>query len=170
MIVYNNCSLFNGIANGDIDAIAHGCNTLGIMGKGVAKVIKERFEEAYIADQLAFKNKTNLIGSYSKAVCYPSDKNNDCLVFDPCIVYNIYTQSTITNKNVDVFNYEGFEKGFSLVVEDCIKNKYKLGIPLIGHGNAHGKISKILDIVRNVSGDMAINIFIPNKQVFKLFV
>lgn len=43
MINYINGDLFK-VTNG---VIAHGCNCLGVMGAGVAKIVRERYPEAY---------------------------------------------------------------------------------------------------------------------------
>lgn len=36
----------------DIELILHGCNSKGVMGSGVAKIVRERFPGAYVAYQL----------------------------------------------------------------------------------------------------------------------
>lgn len=58
-IIYRKSSLFDtqeGIA------IAHGCNTLGVMGAGIAKYFKELFPEMYVSYQNKCKNKEFLPG------------------------------------------------------------------------------------------------------------
>lgn len=48
-IIYKQGNVVDALINGDVDYIAHCCNAQGVMGSGVAKEIKERVPEAYLA-------------------------------------------------------------------------------------------------------------------------
>lgn len=48
-IIYKTGNVVDALLNGEVDFIAHCCNSQGVMGSGIAKEIKERIPEAYMA-------------------------------------------------------------------------------------------------------------------------
>jgi len=116
----------------EFDIIVHGCNCFCTMGAGIAKQIKDNFNEAHLVDiqtQYGDKNKLGTI-TYTKNT-------------KPIIV-NAYSQYKYTRDEVDV-DYEAIR---SCMKE--IKNKFsgkKIGMPLIGCGLAGGAWSIISEII-----------------------
>lgn len=135
---------------GKFTAIAHGCNTFGTFGAGIALQIAREFPEAYQADQIAYENDTNKLGTYSVAY------SNNVLVF------NLYTQDTVGwNKihNAPPVDYTAIYRAFLKLNTVPILNKPNsiLAIPsLIGCGLAKGEPT----IVRSL-----INLATPNIDI-----
>ena len=130
-----------------IDVLIHRCNCMGLMGKGLAKQIKETFPEAY---------KIVKKGNYPGTI-------NAVLIEDSFIV-NAFTQINIgkaSKKYTSLSPINNFEEE----LEDTQENRYlfireslkkqkkhfshlKIGIPMIGAGLAGGNweiIKKIIE-------------------------
>lgn len=107
--------------------IAHGCNCQGVMGSGVAKVIKQKFPLAYEYYHNVVKyygdRKEELLGSYCSVMV--GDK----------IILNLFTQKNYgTDKRH--MNYAAILSSFEKVYEDF--GKCQIAIPLIGAGLGGG--------------------------------
>ena len=48
-IIYKTGNVVDALLDGEVDFIAHCCNAQGVMGSGIAKEIKERIPNAYLA-------------------------------------------------------------------------------------------------------------------------
>ena len=121
---------------GEFELIAHGCNCMCAMGKGIALTIKKAFPKAYELDCETKAADKEKLGTCSVADC-EIDKG---LV----IIVNAYTQ----------FHWKGPEGGASYeAIESCmkwIKDNYpnkKIGLPLIGAGLAGGNWKRISSII-----------------------
>jgi hypothetical protein len=91
---------------GQINNIAHSCNTKNVMGAGIAKQIKERYPLAYSADCNAKHDNANILGAWSFGWTDPSCTNG---------IYNMYTQEEIgAKRSVD---YEGFHCALEQVAD-----------------------------------------------------
>jgi O-acetyl-ADP-ribose deacetylase (regulator of RNase III) len=143
---------------GEFDLIMHGCNVFHTMGAGIAKQIREKIPEAYMADKETPYGKESKIGTYSEAIKKTSKKilNQDSrFEYKYLTVVNAYTQFKYSTTG-DVFAYEGFEK----ILKD-IGNKYptwKFGLPLIGCGLAGGNKERILKIIEDTIGHLDVTI------------
>ena len=131
----------------EIDVLVHGCNCLGIMGRGIAKQIKEIFPEAY---------KIIKKGNYPGTV-------NAILINDVFIV-NAFTQinigkaskkySSFSPINNFILELEDTQVNRYIFIRECLKKvKYhfqhlRIGLPMIGAGLAGGDwvvIKKIIE-------------------------
>jgi O-acetyl-ADP-ribose deacetylase (regulator of RNase III) len=134
--------------DGHFDVIIHGCNCFCTMGKGIAKIIKEVFPEAYNADLKTSKGDIEKLGCYSSVtysygICINSTK--------PLTVINAYVQYHYGSKG-DKVDYTALANIFRLIKEQY--GGKRIGYPRIGAGLAGGnwdKISKIID--ENLEGE-----------------
>lgn len=69
-IEYRNGDLFET----EIETIVHGCNAQGVMGSGVANIVRERYPEAYQTYRMDFESATTTLGAVSIA------RSNDKLI------------------------------------------------------------------------------------------
>ena len=128
--------------------IVHGCNTLGVMGSGIAKGVKSRFPEAFDAYQksLASTTREKAMGSIS-------------YVHNPgiCII-NAITQFDCGNdKNKTYVDYPALYNAF-----DCINTLIRfntndlpkvLNFPMIGCGLANGKWNVVSELIEDAISD-----------------
>jgi len=141
---------------GGINCIAHSCNTLNIMGGGIAKQIKDRYPIAWRADCMAKEVGSNTLGKYSVGYI-----NNDEGITTHKI-YNMYTQSSIGG-GVRV-DYDAFTRCFSELnrhISFHNPHTYKLGVPYkISCGLAGGDWEKIKSILENIFLDSEVELTI----------
>lgn len=84
-----------------INTIAHCCNTMNVMGAGIAKQIADRYPEAKEADDECAKIGQNELGERSFAEVEIDDEENKLphQTFGVnkrwCKIYNLYTQDSI---------------------------------------------------------------------------
>lgn len=113
-----------------ITSIAHCCNTLNIMGAGIAKQIANRYPEAKKADDEAAKGGLNILGEFSFADVKIDDERNGK-------IFNLYTQEEIGfGREV---NYEGLYRNLLLLRnrlnfldEKCLGIPYGMSSGLAG--------------------------------------
>ena len=141
---------------GKFTAIAHGCNTFGTFGAGIALQIAREFPEAAKADQIAYENDTNKLGTYSVAY------SNNVLVF------NLYTQDTVGwNKihNAPPVDYTAIYRAFLKLNTVPILNKPNsiLAISYVGAGLAKGDWNIIEQLINLATPNIDI-ILVEYKQ------
>lgn len=126
---------------GQFDVIVHGCNTMNVMGAGIAKEIKRRYPRAYEADS-NMHNKfglhpIELLGNFSESVSSTVDSN-------PFMIINAYTQMTVGGGK-DNFEYESF----SLILRklSAIYPDKRFGFPYIGMGLGGGDPDQIIPLL-----------------------
>ena len=122
-----------------INVIAHSCNTLNVMGAGIAQQIAKRYPEAKEADDVADKAGRNDLGEFSVAdIEIENTSSFPHQEFGTnkrkCQIYNLYTQDRMGfGREV---NYEALYRNFHLMRNhlndnpDCV-----LGLP---HGISCG--------------------------------
>ncbi|MEM1070940.1 MAG: phosphatase [Planctomycetota bacterium] len=126
-------------ANGAFDVIVHGCNCFNTMGAGIAKLIKDRFPEAYEVDLKTEKGDRGKLGTITTATVECDGR--------PLTIVNAYTQFDF--RRVDgVVNadYDAIRRSFSLIKTEF--GGQRIGYPMIGAGLAGGDwdvISQIID-------------------------
>lgn len=122
--------------NKQLDILVHGCNCFHTMGAGIAKQIKEKYNEAYLADLKTIKGDINKLGDYS----YVKLKTNQYII-------NGYTQYHYSGKKP--IDYNALRNVFK-IINTQFKNKI-IGIPKIGSGLAKGKWTIIEKIINEES-------------------
>ena len=157
-----------------INNIAHSCNTLNIMGGGIAKQIKSRYPQAYEADTEIHMRReyetldesVDLLGTYSKAeiksMFLPDERGR---------IYNMYTQANIGADRRQV-NYEAFYRALKEVQEDLLFIQHEtgqsqvLGLP---HGISCGLAGGNWDIIKAMIDDIFVDCLV-NAYVVKFVV
>lgn len=132
--------------SGEFDVIVHGCNCFHIMGAGIAKSIKTRFPEAYLADRRqSIKGDRGKLGTYTRANVLGGELT----------VINAYTQYSYgrgPNRESPV-DYEAIGKVFALLRKELPKGS-RVGIPRIGAGLAGGDWQLIQSIIEEAINGM----------------
>ncbi len=116
--------------------IAHGCNDRGVMGAGIAKIIKDRYPEAYLAYRTAYEKK----GLYLGDVIWASPEND--LVIANCITQGLGK----SGRNV---NYSAVAVAMYRVAQNA--GVYSVRFPFIGGGlGGGGNPDILLDIFKDI--------------------
>lgn len=133
--------------NGEFDVIIHGCNCFTTMGSGIAKQIRERYPDAYVADMLFDDS-----GSYQRlgnfSVVSVEGKNG------PFTIVNAYTQYGFNGngKKDDLFEYTSFD----LILQKLVyyAGNKRIGMPYIGMGLAGGDETRIMKMIEKFANDV----------------
>ena len=104
------------------DGLIHGANCFNTMGAGVAKLVKDNFQNAWYADQRTIAGDRRKLGRYSIATEFDKDG-------DDFLVINAYTQYK-TGPNAD---YDAVRSVFKSLDIDFGGDVHLL-VPLIGCG------------------------------------
>lgn len=120
--------------------IVHGCNSLGVMGAGVAKVIKDKYPECYKTYSDSIKLSGFSLGDVSWY-----EHNSDLLIA------NAITQQHVGTDKRQV-DYEAIAKCFEKVYALAIKENREVFFPKIGAGLGGGDWKIISTIIENVDG------------------
>lgn len=119
--------------------IAHGCNTLGTMGEGFAKQMRERFPFNFLEYRQLCNNGRAKVGEwlwvYDSGVC----------------IFNLFTQESYGyDKNVVYVNYPAVEKGLRVVERYGRTYGLPIHLPFIGGGFANGDHKILMEIFERV--------------------
>lgn len=136
---------------GEFDIIVQGCNCHCTMGSGIAREIRERYPQTYMADLSTKQGDYNKLGNYTMASSStkpPSSFNSDESTF---VIINAYTQYNF-NKNwetKDVFEYDSFKLILQKLAHEYPISRF--GFPMIGMGLAGGNKVKIMAMLAEFS-------------------
>lgn len=132
-------------ADGEFDAIIHGCNCQNTMGSGIARQIREKYPAAYEADTAFAQDRApaRRLGRFSKA---------DVGDF---VIYNAYTQLNYGREpSARYVSYEAIARSLSGIAADLSpfwsygdRQSIRIGYPLIGAGLGGGNWSIISAII-----------------------
>lgn len=125
--------------NGNFDVIIHGCNCFHTMGAGIAKSIRDKYPQAYIADKRTKIADREKLGSYSSVDVVSPGGHKFTIV-------NAYTQFNY-GRNKDNFSYETFPLLLSRIKEEF--GDKRIGMPLIGCSLAGGNEPVILKMIKD---------------------
>ena len=121
---------------GEFDVIVHGCNCFHTMGAGIARVIRDRFPEAYEADKTTAHGTRDKLGTISTALIARTDARFH--------IVNAYTQHHWKGTGVKA-EYPAIRSCFEVIARDF--DGARIGYPLIGAGLARGDWSVIEPII-----------------------
>jgi O-acetyl-ADP-ribose deacetylase (regulator of RNase III) len=119
--------------------IAHGCNSYGVMGSGVALAVKNMYPEAFIKYQIYCQNNqdTDITGS---TVCVT--------VTPELVVANMITQEDFgRNPATRYVSYDAIDDCFKYV--NSVFLDTTINIPKIGAGLGNGKWEVIAEIINH---------------------
>lgn len=125
--------LFEYAAPGSI--IAHGCNSLGVMGSGFADEIRRRFPMVHLHYLMLGRKRQLKLGSYVQV--YTRGYS----------IYNLITQKDYgRDKDVVYVDYDALAKSLKYVADYCHTHKETAHFPLIGGGLANGDKDRLISI------------------------
>lgn len=117
----------------DVEAIGHGCNTLGVMGKGVALKFKQRWPEMYKAYRALCQQSTFVPGDIFP---YATDADST-----PIVIYNLMTQGCIRDITslyggyIQLATLGAIEESFKKMITHANDTAItRIGLPKIGAG------------------------------------
>jgi O-acetyl-ADP-ribose deacetylase (regulator of RNase III) len=123
--------------------IVHGCNSMGVMGSGVALAIRKKYPEAYDTYKAAYENGGLELGEVVGA--YSGDK----------LILNAITQRYYGRDKLKVYaDYEAIRDVFRSINEQC--EYCSIAIPKIGAGLANGDWNVIEKIIEAECTDVQI--------------
>lgn len=124
-IVYGDA--IQALKNKEIEVLVHGCNCFCTMGKGVAKIIKEKYPEVYKADCNTNYGDFNKLGTIDTVYC-----------IDGSIIINAYTQYKYCSHK-PMLDYDALRLCLRKINQNYILKTRKIGLPKIGCGLAGGE-------------------------------
>lgn len=131
------------------DIIAHGCNAQGVMGKGVAKTIREKWPGAFDVYKQVYDERGLNLGD---VIIYQGDK----VTVANCITQEFYGRGDDNNQYVD---YDAVHKCMGALRKYCEEQDlHTIAIPKIGAGLGGGEWLKIEGIIRYEFEDTDIKI------------
>lgn len=131
----------------DVKLIAHGCNALGVMGGGVAAIVRQRFPEAYEQYRKELFNETLQLGG----VCFV-DSNGKTIA-------NAITQASI-GSGVQV-SYAAIKSTMKLIREYMDENGItEVAMPKIGAGLAGGDWNIIEDTINATFPHLTVKVYV----------
>lgn len=136
MLTIKHGDVFEELKAGDV--FVHGCNSKGVMGSGVAKIVKERFPKVYEAYMNCDKNRA--LGTFS------------CEFIDGIMYVNAVTQENYGRDTSTV--YVDYDSALSVMMQiksnAFLCNFHRVVFPFIGGGLANGDRKILLDIFHEV--------------------
>lgn len=159
MIEYIKGDLIQMAENGELDAMAHGCNCFCMMGSGIAVAMRRFTNDECIKVDVSNgrSGDINKLGGFTKC----ESKG--------VVVYNLYTQYTVAGMHENQSGvFVNWDLAFDALVsslEDAVSRfgyNVRYGIPLIGCGLAGGDRKNFEHMIDQLE------IFVPNSVQIKV--
>lgn len=143
------------VVNGDLlkaseDIIAHQCNAQGVMGSGVAKMIRKQYPKVYDDYVLFCKEQSpfNLMGKCQIVNC--GDK----------IVANLIGQLNYGRMNVRYTDYDALRNALVKLKRFAEDHALTVALPYnVGCGLANGEWSVVEKIIEDVFGSYGVTLY-----------
>lgn len=131
----------------EVDAIAHCANCFNTMGSGIAKQIKAKFPEAFLADSKTTVGDRTKFGNFSVGLVSPENKTSPTIK----LVYNLYGQYYY-GKDSRKLNYESIYTSLVAMKADCESRSTKnIGFPKnMGCMLAGGHFPIVYEMIKHV--------------------
>jgi O-acetyl-ADP-ribose deacetylase (regulator of RNase III) len=127
--------------------IMHGCNAQGVMGSGVAKIIRDQFPKAY-TEYLELAKSGLVLGNIQLVDC--GEK----------IIINAITQEYFGRDGKKYVSYDAIHKAFSLVDRGLHKAGItSVAIPEIGCGLGGGEWSVVKPIIESACKNIQVHLY-----------
>jgi O-acetyl-ADP-ribose deacetylase (regulator of RNase III) len=148
--------------NGDLFAtidtiIAHGCNSMGVMGSGVAKTVKEKYPEAYEKYRIACVSPISNIGLGDNVTWKGKHRT----------IVNMITQKAYGRSGEKFVSYDAVDSCFQKLYLDMYQEwnvngvwLKSVSIPKIGAGLGGGNWEVIKQIILYRTKDLPINLYV----------
>jgi len=128
----------------DVEALVNTVNTVGIMGKGIALMFKEKFPENYRAYAAACKRDEVRVGRI-----FVTERPN--LVAEPRWILNFPTKEHWRNRTRIEWIESGLEDLRNIVLEKGIRS---IAVPPLGCGNGGQKWTAVRPLIERALGDL----------------
>ena len=115
--------------------IAHGCNARGVMGSGVAKLIREKYPYAYKEYRSSFETKGLSLGEVQIVKC--RDRT----------IINMILQENYGRDHKRYVSYDAVANAM-VTIEEVLYGE-EIAMPMIGSGLGGGKWSVIESIIKS---------------------
>lgn len=139
MLTIKQGDVFEELKAGDV--FVHGCNAQGVMGSGIAKIVKDKWPQAFqLYKQEVLLGKLK-IGQWN--AWWDTSKD--------IVIVNLITQQEFGRDKAKTYvNYDAVKKGLITVVADATQACKRIVFPFIGGGLANGDRKILLDIFHEV--------------------
>lgn len=128
--------------------IAHGCNCKGVMGSGVARIVRDKYPKAYNAYIERYEYDDLWLGEI-QAVLQDDGK----------YIVNCMTQNGFMPRDICHADYEAIEKCMWRLKKFAMEKSLSVAIPKIGAGLAGGDWAIIEKILEEVFSDYDITVY-----------
>jgi O-acetyl-ADP-ribose deacetylase (regulator of RNase III) len=142
--------LFNETLNNDKTILVHGCNAQGVMGSGVAAIVKKLYPAAYNL----YKNQ-----KYSKRGLKVGDVTI-AVQKDMPYVANAITQEFYGRDGKQYVNYDGVVEALNDVAAFAKERNLAVHLPMIGGGLGGGDTKRLTAIFQAVFHDVDATLWI----------
>lgn len=136
------------------NVLVHCANRQGTFGAGIARQIAEEFPAAAEADQEAFKDGTNHLGTFSSAVVAGGTKR----------IVSLYGQTEYgaDSRQLDYEAlYTGLERLRSALQDALAQGRaYRVAMPWLGCGLAGGSRKIVAAMIEDIFGESPIEVFV----------
>lgn len=141
--------------------IAHGCNSMGVMGSGVAKIVKEKWPEAFklynriCSDHFLNNTEATLLGTNILAHC------NDGTIIVNCITQHSYGRTKERYVSYDAVDdcMRLMGEGIKFSTADDAVPPY-VAMPMIGAGLGGGDWKVIEAIINHRLKDIDVHVYV----------
>lgn len=134
--------------------IAHGCNAQGVMGSGVAALVKAKYPaafEQYVADlEMMAKDESHKDVSPLGYVSFWSPTDLIDLTPDRLLIANCITQNLFGRYGSKFVSYDAIHSCFAVLESVAKMNRMTINIPRIGAGLGGGDWSVIEAVINSV--------------------
>ncbi len=134
--------------------LIHGCNCYGVMGAGVARIVRKFYPLAFVEDKKTGKGDSSKLGRYTH-----SKQKHHYYPEQDIIVINAYTQYGYSwnSYNSQVVDYHAIRTVMTSIEKDFPEKS--ISMPRIGAGLAGGNWKIISDIINDVFKEHNITVF-----------
>lgn len=150
--------------------IAHGCNTQGVMGSGIAKAIRDKYPKCYNVYRLNYEENGDQLDLGDTIFYHHSFLEDDGLpsrIIGNCITQNLF------GRTGDCFvDYDAIKESLDHVFQLARELEYKsVGLPLIGAGLGGGDWNRISVIIEELSesNKVVANIYLIDQAMYEKY-
>jgi len=131
--------------------IVHGCNDRGVMGSGVAKVIRAKWPAAYRVYKWTYDEAGLELGDIISHYAMADDKR----------IVNAITQEGYGRDGRKYVSYDAVDLCFSQINSLCKRNDYdSIAIPKIGSDLGGGDWDIIIQIIKSKMTDADVKVYV----------
>jgi len=136
--------------------LVHGCNAKGVMGSGIAKLIRAGFPENYVVYRKAFKEHGLSLGQVIWFKLSDNPKR---------VIANAITQQNYgRDPNVRYVDYDAIKASFNIIAELAKKYNLPVHYPKIGGGLGNGDWTIIKPIIDDCLDGLTHKLWIPENE------